>query len=248
MSEAVKPISNRKQWVQWSLVGVLAAIVAIAALPSYFSGQWPWSTPLEVPQISELRELKRTPLALRDWEIAVNQQVNISGSPWNLTEYVTPTETAAASGNIAPNFGLLLHPQDDHGKQPEVEWVDIRGSQGWDVSQRQSLTFSTTNANGEPVSVTARFFRGVSPERTFAVMQWYAWPTGGHSAPGKWFWADQARQWGQQERMPWVAVSVLLPIEPVGDIRPHRETAIAIGQAVQTRLLETVFAPVPSVE
>ncbi|NER84831.1 MAG: hypothetical protein F6K42_36005 [Leptolyngbya sp. SIO1D8] len=49
------------------------------------------------------------------------------------------------------------------------------------------------------------------------------------------------RQWSQRERMPWVAVSILLPIEPVGDIRPYSEAMAAIGQTVQTSLMQSTF-------
>ena len=38
--------------------------------------------------------------------------------------------------------------------------------------------------------------------------------------------------------MPWVAVSVLLPIEPVGDIRVHTEQMTEIAETVQQSLLE----------
>jgi hypothetical protein len=79
--------------------------------------------------------------------------------------------------------------------------------------------------------------RGIDARNTFAVMQWYAWPDGGHFAPGKWFWADQAQQWQQRQRLPWVAVSILLPIEPVGDIRSHTAAVTEIAQAVQQGLL-----------
>ncbi|MEM9816236.1 MAG: cyanoexosortase B system-associated protein, partial [Cyanobacteria bacterium P01_D01_bin.6] len=65
---------------------------------------------------------------------------------------------------------------------------------------------------------------------------------GGHFAPGKWFWADQAQQWQQRQRLPWVAVSILLPIEPVGDIRAHREAIIEVAQAVQQGLISSTFA------
>jgi cyanoexosortase B-associated protein len=128
-------------------------------------------------------------------------------------------------------------------QQPEVEWVDLRGAQSWQVSDRHTVRFTTSASElGSPGSVTTRYFRGVADRNTFAVMQWYAWPQGGHFAPGKWFWADQAQQWGQQQRLPWVAVSVLFPIEPVGNIRPHTETVTAIAQAVQQGLLTSTFA------
>lgn len=225
--------------MQWVLVAVLTVIVAIAAMPSYFSGQWPWSAPLKAPQINQLRTLKTEPLDLPGWQVALHQEASISGSDWGFAEY---RATEDATVDQVSGFALLLRPQPWHNGQPEVEWVDIRGSQSWQVNDLHHIKFSVPGHDGETVPVTARYFRGLDSQRTFAVMQWYAWPTGGHPAPGRWFWADQTQQWSQRERMPWVAVSVLLPIEPVGDIRPYSETAVAIGQTIQTSLMDSIFS------
>jgi hypothetical protein len=51
MSEAVEPIAKTKSAVQWVLIIALAILVAIAALPNYISGQWPWSADLQVQVI-----------------------------------------------------------------------------------------------------------------------------------------------------------------------------------------------------
>ena len=242
---APKPIQqplakNNKKIMQWVLVVALAGIVAIAALPSYFSGQWPWSAPLKVPQINQLRTLKDTPLDLPGWQVMEHQEISISGNDWGVAEY-RATESVDVDQQIT-DFALLLRPQPWHSGQPEVEWVDIRGSQGWQVNDLHNVRFSVLGRDGKQLAVTARYFRGLNEQSTFAVMQWYAWPTGGHPAPGRWFWVDQTQQWGQRERMPWVAVSVLLPIEPVGNIRPYSEAAIAIGQMIQTSLIDSIFS------
>lgn len=239
MSDAAKPLRPSKSVMQWVLVAVLAGLVAIAALPHYVSGQWPWSTAMPVPQLDALRSLTTTPLALPGWETTASQEVSIGGSSWNLAEYrpASPTDNADAG------FAVLLRPQTGPKKQPEVEWVDLRGSQGWRVSHGQTVRFTVASEQGEAVPVSARYFRGLSDSSTLAVMQWYAWPTGGNVAPGRWFWADQRRQLQQRERMPWVAVSVLMPIEPVGDIGPHRSEMVAIAQAVQSQLITTVLPP-----
>ena len=234
MTEAVKPSIQSKSLIQWVVVAVLAGLVAIAALPNYLTGQWPWSANMPVPQLQEIRELYQTPLLLDGWDIALHETVKIGGSEWALSEY----RTASSDGVEAKSFGLLLKPQKSADKQPEVEWVDLQGAQGWRVNDLHTVRLSAAAATGKPIEVSTRYFRGLNENSTLAVMQWYAWPTGGHFAPGRWFWADQARQWQQRERMPWVAICLLLPIEPVGDIRPHTDEMVAIAQAVQTSLLE----------
>lgn len=241
MTEAVKPTSQSRTFIQWGLVVVLAGLVVIVALPNYLSGQWPWSADLPVPQLKAIRQLDQTPLSLDGWEIALHETVKMGGSNWVLTEY----RTAGSDGGAAQSFGLLLKPQKSADQQPEVEWVDLQGTQGWRVNDLQTVRVTTAEQTDQPMAVSARYFRGLNENSTLAVMQWYAWPTGGHFAPGRWFWADQGRQWQQRARMPWVAVCILLPIEPVGDIRPHTDEMVAIAQAVQENLLATVFQPAP---
>lgn len=236
-AQGVKPFSKNTQFMQWMLVAILAIVVAIASLPAYFNGQWPWSVPLKVPEINQIKTLRSEPLALPGWEVTSHQEASISGNQWGLAEYRATDPTAEVKG-----FALLLRPQPWHDQQPEVEWVDILGSRGWQVNDLHRVSFSVPNSDGQSTTVTTRYFRGLDEQRTFAVMQWYAWPTAGHPAPGRWFWADQIQQWSQRERMPWVAVSVFLPIEPVGNIRPHTETAIAIGQTIQTSLINSIFS------
>ncbi|MEL6381879.1 MAG: cyanoexosortase B system-associated protein [Cyanobacteria bacterium J06626_18] len=235
--QRVAPFAKQKRLLQWALVAVLAVIVAIAAAPSYFSGQWPWSAPLKAPQINQIKALRTTALDLPGWQVNLQQEVRIGGNDWGLTEYLATDAAAATNG-----FALLLRPQPWHDDQPEVEWVDIIGSRGWQVSDLHRIRFSVSGDDGQSIPVTARYFRGVDEQRTFAVVQWYAWPSGGHPAPGRWFWADQAQQWTERQRMPWVAVSVFLPIEPIGNIRPYTEEAIAIGQTIQTSLMTSIFS------
>jgi cyanoexosortase B-associated protein len=236
MLDAVKPIAKRKPVVWWVLIALLAAVVAVSAIPSYFSGQWPWNSMLKVPQLAQLQALKEAPLPLPGWEITLQQAVNIGGDTWNLAEY----QAAAPPNRDVPSFALLLKPQTYHDKQPEVEWVDITGSQSWQVDDLHAVHFSQLGQTQSTSTVTARYFRGLD-DKTLAVMQWYAWPSGGHYAPGNWFWADQLRQWRHKERLPWVSVSILVPIEPVGNIRSHTEAVVAIAQSVQASLQTAAF-------
>lgn len=239
MSEAVNPVPKFKFFVQWGLIVALAVLVAIAALPNYLSGQWPWQAPLDVPHLSELRNLMPSPLTLEGWQLEQHQEIRLGGNRWSFAQY----RVAAGAEAVAESeFALLLRPQTDRDKQPEVEWVDLQGIQRWQVSDRHTVRFDVTDETGQPIPVTSRYLRAIDGSTTLAVMQWYAWPTGGHFAPGRWFWVDQRRQWRQHERLPWVAVSILLPIEPVGDIRPHTEAMVAIAQHVQHSLLTGPFA------
>lgn len=237
MTDATQSRSKPRSMVQWGLIVVLAALVAIAALPSYFSGQWPGSSDLPVPHIAQLRELLTEPLAVPGWESTFHQEVNIGRNRWTLAEY----RRTGTDGEPADSFGLLLRPQQAGDQQPEVEWVDLRGAQSWQVDDRHTVRWQVDSPADAPVEVTTRYLRGIDERNTFAVMQWYAWPSGGHFAPGKWFWADQAQQWQQKQRLPWTAVSVLLPIDPVGDIRTHTATVTEIAQSVQQGLLSSTF-------
>lgn len=242
MSESSAPPAPRStRLVSIVLVVCLAATVAIAALPSYFGNAWPWSQPLDVPGVQQLRELFKTPLDLPGWETQAHEEVSLGGAKWSLTQYVQ------ATGENPIAFGLLMRPQTYHTNQPQVEWVDLQGAQGWKAGQVRQLRFTATPDSGEmTATVKARYFRAIAQGQTLAVMQWYARPDGGSAAPGDWFWADQWRQWRHRERMPWVAIAILLPIEPVGNIADHQDTAIALGQAVQTALMETPFQELTS--
>ncbi|MGF1457720.1 MAG: cyanoexosortase B system-associated protein [Leptolyngbyaceae cyanobacterium] len=238
MSQATKPMPKQWSIIQGGLVVMLAAVIAIAMLPSYFSGQWPWSADLPLPHLSQMRDLIETPLELSGWESTYHQEVTIGRKSWTVTEY-----RRLESGADQPEtFALLLRPQLAVDQQPEVEWVDLRGAQGWQVSDRHTVQFEAiTDGASAPLEVKTRYQRGIDERNTLAVMQWYAWPQGGHFAPGRWFWADQAQQWQQREHMPWVGVSVLLQIEPVGNIRPHTDTVVEIAKAVQQSLLASTF-------
>lgn len=237
-----KVISNR--WLKGLLVIGLAAIAALAALPHYLDGQWPWTQPLEVKQIEQLQSLKQTGIALPEWTLNQQQILKVNGHDWNFSEFVS------APGNTpsypVQQFGLLLRPQPWHDDQPTVEWVDLRGAQSWQISQRQRLRFQASAPDGTDVSVQAQYYRAWNKQHTFAVLQWYAWPTGGSYAPGRWFWADQRSQWQSHQRMPWIAVSLLIPMEPLGQVQPYQEGAIAIGRSIQTALMTGPFAPAPS--
>ncbi|MCJ8282376.1 MAG: cyanoexosortase B system-associated protein, partial [Rivularia sp. ALOHA_DT_140] len=137
---------------------------------------------------------------------------------------------------------LLLLPQNGPKEQPQVEWTEInswgRMQWGdWQVDQYRKAQFAVEQPKSKKkTEVKARFFRAFSKKQTFAVLQWYAMPNSGHFSPLNWFWADQLAQWHKQ-RVPWVAVSLFIPMEPLGEVETTWEQVKSIGQMVQSRLL-----------
>ena len=215
-----------RSWPKWIVVLVLSAIIAAVAIPQYVSGQWPWLSPPDVAQIRTIRSLKETGLALDGWSEDFQQKISIGGDQWSVQQL---THT---SGLAPEQMVLFLKPQGQAKDQPEVEWIDLKGSQNWQTSNHRRVR------NG-PLNVDT--FRAWNSSQTFAVAQWYALPQGGHPAPQHWFWREQQYQWSRGERLPWVAVSVLLPMPPLEDVSTFYADLDRLSQLVQVSLKESVF-------
>ena len=215
-----------RSWVKWLVVVALAIIIAAAALPRYMYAQWPWQSPPGVAQIRAIRDLKETGLAIDGWSEDFQQKISMSGSQWSVQQ-LTHTSEATSEQMV-----LFLKPQGQANDQPEVEWIDIKGAQKWQTSDHRRLRFGTLNVDA---------FRAWTSSQTFAVAQWYALPDGGHPAPHHWFWQDQKYQWSRGERLPWVAVSMLIPMPPLGDVSLVYSDLERLSQLVQSSLRETVF-------
>lgn len=240
MMQLVTTNSNFQKLIRITIVVLLAAIAVIAAVPHYFNGQWPWTNPLKVAEIEQIRTLKTDGLDIQGWTTLNHQVVPISGNDWTLMEF-EPNSDLSISRSV-PLVTVLTHAQTWYKDQPEVEWIDLAGTQQWQTDSYQTLAFKSVNPEGDEVPITARFLRSWNDRQTFAVVQWYAWTDGGHPSPNQWFFADQKTQWRDRARMPWVAVSILIPIEPLGQIQPYETFALNISQAVQTALNNEVLA------
>ncbi|MEO0648575.1 MAG: cyanoexosortase B system-associated protein [Cyanobacteria bacterium J06650_10] len=234
------------------IIAILSLFIAVSALPRYFSS-WPWSTPLKVANQSELQAIREKGIELPGWQTIDHLTTKLSGDTWSIQE-LSAMDESPFSESSPSTIALLLRPQVWEKDQPEVEWIDIKGVQRWQTDSRQSLSFNVDLPSAEEPSVsedplynrqtiriTTDFFRAWSKEQTYAIMQWYASPTGGSPSPAWWFWSDQKMQWSARQRLPWVAVSLWLPIEPLSDITPHQALAVSLGQSVQTELLRTIF-------
>ncbi|MBE9159111.1 cyanoexosortase B system-associated protein [Nodosilinea sp. LEGE 06152] len=219
------------RWVNLALVVVLTALAGMAILPAYLSGQWPWTTTPQVAQLDQLRALQTDGLPLPGWQLTLAEPIAINRQTWTLAEYRAPASTAQSAPG--QQFAVLLHPQPWHSNQPQLEWIDLAGAQNWRVESRRRLQVG---------SVNARFFRAWGDRQSFAVVQWYALPGGGHPSPSHWFWANQWSQLTRRTLTPWVAVTVLLPMEPLGAIADYQPLAIDLVESVQRQLDATVFS------
>lgn len=242
MAATVPPTSltpTRRFLVRLGLAVALLVLVLTTALPAYLSGQWPWSTPPQVSQLAALQTLQTTPLTLAGWQTQTHQGITINSRDWTVTEFVPAPDSAGdstlpSSVVLPPALVVLLRPQPWHSDQPTVEWMDLRGVQRWRLSQVQRLRFAPTEGPGQ---VTAQLQRATAGMQDFALIQWYAWPGGGHFATGRWFWANQWSQWQHQAATPWVAVSLVVPLPMGADLASYEPWLAELGADIQGQLL-----------
>lgn len=225
------PFLRQFNLVKVTILLLLLLLLGLGSAPGYLTGQWRWSRPPKVTGLTQLRQLRQTGLPLSDWQTTGQQTVRIGQQEWSRQTVQNPSGQQAI---------LLLSPQRDGKAQPEVEWMDLNGTERWSTDSERSIQF-TVAANASrgqrQATVTGRYLRAWTRSQTYAVLQWYAWPTGGHPAPSHWFWLDRLAQW-QNRRVPWVAVSILVPIEPLGDIEAARPLAESLGQSTQGALMD----------
>ncbi|MGB3759448.1 MAG: cyanoexosortase B system-associated protein [Rivularia sp. (in: cyanobacteria)] len=224
---------KERQFLQIAALLLLVLLLGIGALPGYFRGNWQWKQPPPITNLGEIKQLRETGLTLPGWKITQQQEQKLGSGKWSVQVMEKEDSSATAM--------LLLLPQNGPKSQPQVEWTEInswgRMQWGeWQVAQYREAQFAVERPQPkEKIELKARFFRASSNKQTFAVLQWYAMPNGGHFSPLHWFWVDQLAQWHKQ-RVPWVAVSLFIPMEPLGEVETTWEEIKSIGQTVQTRL------------
>jgi cyanoexosortase B-associated protein len=223
---------------QVGLFVFLIAIAAIGVVPNYLKGRWLWSDyPLPVDNIDQLRQLRETGIDLPGWETVDSYPVKMGGHRWIFQKIQAKKQDQTAY--------LLLRPQVDAKDQPQVEWTDVDGWQQWqETDSHQSLQVEVASQ-----SVHARYYRAWKKSgeilETFAIAQWYAFANGGgHASPSHWFWRDRMAQL-QGDRVGWVAVSVMLPTEPLDDIDNYTTRVKNLAKTVQTALNKQAFVEEP---
>jgi cyanoexosortase B-associated protein len=222
---------KERQFSQVVALLLLLLVLLLGAIPGYLTGRWDWQ---ELPRITTLKELQNLPkkgLSLPGWQTVEQRQQQIGERKWSYQLIQKQTDQTKAI--------LLLLPQTGSKEQPVVEWTEINSFWQWQIAQYRSADFTvkpqSSGSNAE-TKVEARFFRASTGQQTFAVLQWYAWSNGGHSSPLRWFVVDQIAQW-HKKRAPWVAVSIVIPMEPLGQVETTWNQAKSIGQTVQAALM-----------
>ncbi len=225
---AKKSQSQTAFLAQIVLLIFLGLLIVVGVLPGYWQGgKWSWSDLAKIENAKQLRQLQTTGITIPGWKIKYQRQVSINDNEWSLQLMAKNNQEVV----------LLLLPQTYYLNKPGVEWTDLNGLRGWKSDSYQKLTFTLDSGN----KVEALFLRAWSQRKTFAVVEWYAWKSGGSFAPKRWFWADLWAQL-QKRRASWVAVCVRIPIEPLGNIETVRPLAQSIAKDVHTILSENILA------
>jgi cyanoexosortase B-associated protein len=238
------PPSWSHRWVRLGLVIVLAGLAAVASLPAYGNGPWPWTDSPQVQQLEHLHQLSQRGLSLPGWSLVTLSPLAINHQEWTLAEYVSMPPAGTLEGNTSQPIVILMLPQSQPDDSPGVEWLDIEITQDLRFSrQRQIILTGIEGQHSSPAR--ARLSQSRSRQHTFATLQWYAWPQGGHPSPSRWFWHDQGAQLIHHTRIPWVAVNVFIPMDPLAELDAYQPLALEIGNLVQARLMASGFQ-VPS--
>jgi cyanoexosortase B-associated protein len=222
---------QEQRLAQTAVLLLLLLLLVIGGVPGYLTGKWLWKQPPSVANLKELRNIRKVGLNLPGWKTMEQAEQEIGEHKWSLQ--------LIKQENSSTQALILLLPQNGPMNQPEIEWTDINGWGKirwgkWDIDQYRDVKFIVKQLNNSQIE--ARFFRASSARQTFAVLQWYATPNGGNTSPWRWFAADQLAQWRQQ-RVPWVAVSILIPIEYLGEVEKSWSLAQSLGETIQTTLV-----------
>ena len=229
MTSLTSPKSDRI--VQITLLIFLSTLLVVGTVPGYLAGKWQWQNPPAVKVLGELKQIRKQGIEIPGWRTTEQKSMVLGEHPWSIQTIESETRDATKDAT-KDTATVFLFTQNGPRDQPQVEWSELDGVQRWkrDSESQQSFTVNQ-------VPVTARLFRAWNSKQTYAVMQWYAWSEGGHPEPSHWFFADRLAQF-QGKRQPWIAVSILLPMEPLDDLNKYRDKITALAQPIESRLLE----------
>ncbi len=232
---SLSKLVKERQYPQLAALLLLLLLLLIAAVPGYITGNWQWKQPPPVPTLRELKQIRKVGLSLPGWQTVKQEEREIGERKWSLQTIKKEGSNTEAT--------LLILPQNGPMDQPQVEWMEVDSFWHWEVAQEREADFivkaPSPNTNTD-IKVKARFFRGSTKQQTFAVLQWYAWSKGGNPSQLQWFLADQSAQWHKQ-RAAWAAVSIMIPMEPLGQVEKSWEQAKLLGETVHTRLLSGIL-------
>ncbi len=222
---------------QLVILGVMLAIFLMGAAPGYLKGSWAWQSAPPVAALKQMQQIPRLGLNLPGWETANQEQVQIAGQTWSAQTIVATADSPQTNG-IKPGTELLVlvHPQLDPNDKPKVEWTNLQGHFRWTEDQISRLNLTPPQSK---TPIKARLLRGWSQASTYGLLEWYALPDSGTPNPGDWFWRDRRAQL-QGDRTPWMAVMLMQPMEPLGEVEEVSESLTAVAAQVQDAI-EQVF-------
>jgi hypothetical protein len=113
--------------------------------------------------------------------------------------------------------------------------ISLEDYRDWQTQSQGKLTFRTDSGQ----SITALLNRGWSPTQNFAIINWYAWESGGSFSPEIWFWQDLKAKLNN-ERTGWLAVSLRIPISAKTEVESIKTEAKIIAQEIQTQLTKQI--------
>ena len=220
---------SKRQIITRAIVIVFLLItITFGALPGYLQGgNWQWSDLPKIVNVKQMRSLRASGINLDHWQTKQQQEIQIGGNKWS-AQIIQQEQSKPIT--------LFFLPQTYYLDKPYVEWLDIDGLHRWKTDSYRNLNIKLTSEN----TIKARFFRAWTSKQTFAVVQWYAFPNGGHYSPSVWFLQDQFAQL-RDRKLPWIAVCFRIPIEPLGDIEQALSQAQSLIREIQTDLKENIF-------
>jgi cyanoexosortase B-associated protein len=230
-----------QRWIRIGLVVMLSGLVGIGILPAYSNGQWPWVNAPQVDQAALFQPVVAQGFALPGWTLTTHQTMTINQQDWTLSEYVRSAGSPASDDGPSPlvdQIALLMRPQTQTADQPGLEWLNLDNNQNLSRSFQRQVALEVVPQ--PTVIARARLSQGRNQQQTFTTLQWYAWPTGGHPSPGVWFWHDQWAQLTRRTRLPWIALALFIPMDPLGDVADYQPLAVDIGREIQRQIFEPV--------
>ncbi|MEA5571926.1 cyanoexosortase B system-associated protein [Calothrix sp. UHCC 0171] len=233
---SLSKLVKERQYPQLMALLLLVLLLFVGAVPGYVTGKWQWKQPPPIPTLKELKQIRKTGLTLPGWQTIEQQEQIVGERKWSL-------QTIQKEGTDKKAI-LLMLPQNGPMDQPQVEWTEVKSFWQWQIAQERDVEFTVkvppSAPNKTDVKVKAKFFRGSTKQQTFAVLQWYAWANGGSPSQLQWFIADQSAQW-QKHRAAWIAVSVAIPMEPLGQVSKSWEEAKSLGEIIQHQMMSNIL-------
>ncbi|MGF1541475.1 MAG: cyanoexosortase B system-associated protein [Pleurocapsa sp.] len=229
-------VTETRGRVQIILILLLLISIFVGAMPGYLSGgQWQWSDLPKVPHLVAVKSGLNSGLELPNWTTIEHQKVRLGGKNWSIQTM------NSQQSDLSHPIVLMLLPQNYYLDKPGVEWMDLNGLERWKTDSLGQLNF-TLSENSHSIAVKARWFRAWNRQQTFAVVQWYAYPFGGSYSNFSWFWRDSIAQL-YRSRVPWIAVSLKIPIKPLEDLDRVQPLAESLARQIQDHLFDrSLFA------